>query len=309
MVGQARILSVGVAVIDLIMNMKSLPREAEKYRCDDLHVTGGGCAANAAVAIARLGGESHLATRVGDDMIADLIISDLERESVDCRHVHRFEGLRSSLSSIYIDGAGERQIVNFRDTGLPLSSDWIGPVEEYDALLCDTRWPEAATALARIGRDAGLPVVIDAEAPFDGCEAALANASHVFFSASGLRQFTGMDDLGDALRASRPNCRGILGVTDGPNGVLWLEHETLHNHPAFPVDTVDTLGAGDVWHGAFTLALAEKFTLHAAVQFASAAAALKCARPGGRDGTPSRHEVQSFLERYADIGNAHSLSH
>jgi sulfofructose kinase len=69
----------------------------------------------------------------------------------------------------------------------------------------------------------------------------------------------------------------------------------LQHHPGFDVTVVDTLGAGDVWHGAFALALAEGRDEEAAVRVASAAAALKVQRKGGRSGAPVRAELDSFL--------------
>jgi sulfofructose kinase len=84
-------------------------------------------------------------------------------------------------------------------------------------------------------------------------------------------------------------------VTVGESGVLFLEEGRVAAVPAFAVDAVDTLAAGDAWHGAFALALAEGRDERAAIRFASAAAAIKCTRFGGRAGLPSRAEVDAFL--------------
>ena len=90
---------------------------------------------------------------------------------------------------------------------------------------------------------------------------------------------------------------GFVAVTDGPNGVSWLEDGALRHMPAFAVKAIDTLGAGDAFHGAFTLALAEGRDLTDALRFASAAAALKCTQFGGAAGAPRRAEVDEFLKR------------
>jgi sulfofructose kinase len=85
-------------------------------------------------------------------------------------------------------------------------------------------------------------------------------------------------------------------VTDGARGVWhWNGREAVHT-PAFAVTVVDTLAAGDVWHGAFALALAEGMPEQPAIRFANAAAALKCTRFGGRSGTPTRAELDLFLK-------------
>jgi sulfofructose kinase len=84
-------------------------------------------------------------------------------------------------------------------------------------------------------------------------------------------------------------------VTDGPNGVSHLGAEGYGHVPARPVETVDTLAAGDVWHGAFALALGEGRGETDAIAFANAAAPLKCTRFGGREGTPGREETERFM--------------
>ena len=88
-------------------------------------------------------------------------------------------------------------------------------------------------------------------------------------------------------------CEQVFAVTDGAEGVLMADGSRL---PARQVQVVDTLGAGDVWHGAFALRLAEGSAEGEAVAFANAAAALKCTRAGGRLGTPSRDETERFMQ-------------
>jgi sulfofructose kinase len=80
--------------------------------------------------------------------------------------------------------------------------------------------------------------------------------------------------------------------------VYFLDNGAVVHEPAFRVDAVDTLAAGDVWHGAFALGLAERMAEREAVRFASAASALKCTRFGGRSGIPSRAEVDAFLKEF-----------
>ncbi len=92
---------------------------------------------------------------------------------------------------------------------------------------------------------------------------------------------------------------GIVGVTLGADGFLWREDGAERRTPAPKVKAVDTLAAGDVWHGAFTLALAEGQDVDSASRFANAAAAIKCSRGGGRRGAPTRAEVAALLRRPA----------
>ena len=136
-------------MVDFVFFLDEMPRLAEKYRANGAEITGGGGAANAAAAIARLGGHAMLASRLGSDQVADMIAAGLEADGVDCTMLRRFEGRRSSFSSVFIDKAGERQIVNFRDHDLPMDAGWLRAAlpDRFDAALADTRWPDGAEVL------------------------------------------------------------------------------------------------------------------------------------------------------------------
>ena len=112
-----------------------------------------------------------------------------------------------------------------------------------------------------------------------------------------MRATTGLDDLGAALAAMAGRTPSFLAVTQGPRDVLWRDGAALRQSPVFAVEAIDTLGAGDVFHGAFTLALAEGRDVIAALRFAAAAAGLKCTRLGGSMAAPRRAEVDALLAR------------
>lgn len=290
------ILVAGVAVIDFVFRLDAMPRSPEKYRARDAAVSGGGCAGNAAAAIARLGGDARLATRLGADRVGDMIVADLEAEGVDCALARRFEGGRSSFSSVYLDDAGDRQIVNFRDLSLSFDASWLeGSLPEFDAALGDTRWAQGTASVLRAARERGRPGVLDAEAPMAEALEALGQASHVAFSMQGLRDYCGHEDVRSGLAKAASETGAWVCVTDGANGVTYLARDQFGHVPAFAVDAVDTLGAGDAWHGAFALGLGEGTDEPAAIRFANAVAAIKCTRFGGRAGLPSRQDVEEFM--------------
>lgn len=288
----AEVLVCGSTAIDFLFTVDAFPDRPEKYRASDAAIIGGGCAGNAAVAIARLGGEAKLAARVGQDMIGRMTCDDLEDWGVDTSLVMRSPGGRSAYSSILVDAAGERQIVAFRGEGLAerLDKDLGRPA----AVLADTRWPEAAMQVFAHARSLDIPAVLDAEAPVP--EDLAAAATHVAFSAQGLADFTGTRDLDAGLAEAARRTRAWVCVTDGPSGTLIAGAKGPERIPAPQVAAVDTLGAGDVWHGAFALSLAEGRSEREAVVFANATASLKCTRPGGRQGAPTRAEVDEFMQ-------------
>jgi sulfofructose kinase len=124
----------------------------------------------------------------------------------------------------------------------------------------------------------------------------LTAASHLIFSSETLRETAGIDDDGAALKKISMLTPSFLAGTCGPNGTIWLDESGgLQETPAFPVDAVDTLGAGDIFHGTFALAIAEDMELRRALRFASAAAALNCTRFGGAFAAPQHADVERLL--------------
>jgi len=289
----ARILVAGLASIDLIFRVDEMPPRPEKYRANDAVLVGGGGGANAAVAIARLGGAASLVARIAADRIGTLILEDLAAEGVETALLHRSEGGRSSFSSIYIDASGSRQVMNFRGSGLANNVDWIGNDIQADAVLTDNRWPALTAKVLRIARELDVPGVVDGEDPVDiDC---LQDATHIAFSTAGLFDLTGERDLPKGLRAARTKLPTRLFVTDGKKGVFFLDGKSVEHIQAPTVDVQDTLAAGDVWHGAFALRLAEGASDLDAATFANAAASLKCAHFGGRTACPVRETVEAFM--------------
>ena len=293
------VLAVGVAVVDFVFQVDEMPDRPEKYRALNSSVVGGGCAASAAVAVARLGGKAVLASRLGEDRIGDIIRSDLEADGVDCRFVRSFGNVRSSYASVLIDGHGERQIVSYRDPALPEDAEWLADEigKGFDVALADTRWSSGARTVLSAARDQSKPGVVDAEAPIAGSIDALNAASHIAFSAQGLRDLSEHDDLVAGLGQAAQMTGAWVCFTDGPNGVTYLDRGEPNTIMPPKVNVIDTLGAGDAWHGAFALALGEGREEVEAIKFANAVASLKCTRFGGRAGIPTRSEAEEFLSR------------
>jgi sulfofructose kinase len=300
------IVCAGMAVIDHVYRLATFPTPGSKTRAQDFFSVLGGCAANAAIAISRLGGRaravSPLGGPAGRDLTGDNVVAKLEREQIDVAHVVRLDGAVSSRSSIFISGGGERTIVSYRDPTLELARphDPVRAVAGADGVLVDNRFPEFVLPIVRAAAADGGIVVLDGDKPMGLTDELLTLATHVVFSADGLRATAQTDDLAGALEVVAGHTDAFVAVTDGPREMLWRENGTLGRLPAFAVEAVDTLGAGDVFHGAFVLALAEGVTLGGAMRFAAAAAAIKCSRLGGGAGAPDRAELCRFLESHAE---------
>src|SRR4029077_8982582 len=216
----------------------------------------------------------------------------------DHQHIVHMRGLVTPISAIMIDPSGERTIVTFRDPELwkVQLPDTDSLLEDCDAILTESRCAAFCTDLCVEARRRGIPVIVDVDRAMSLREGLLTASSHLVFSSEPLQETAGVTDDGPALKKIAKLTPSFLAGTRGPQGTIWLnERGELEETPAFPVHTVDTLGAGDVFHGAFALAITEKQELREALRFASAAAALKCTRFGGAFAAPQRAEVEELL--------------
>lgn len=295
-VGRTRVICLGHAALDQTWQVESLlTRGNEKLRAGGYHVVGGGMAATAAVAVARLGGKAAFWGRAGADIAGEAMKRELIDEGVDADGLRLVAGGQSSISAIIIDPAGERQLVNFRGD-LPDDAGWLplDTIAGASAVLVDPRWPTGALALFKAARAAGVPTVLDGDVTeTDAFRHLLPLTDHAIFSENGLAQFTGCPLAEGLARAATYGCR-IVAVTRGAEGVTWIEDGAVHHQLAFAVTAVNTNGAGDTFHGAYALASGAGLRTHDAFSFAAAAAALKCTRPGTRAGIPRLAECLAF---------------
>jgi len=296
-----RVICVGHSALDRVFTVDAWPQASAKLKAHAYAEVGGGMAANAAVAIARLGGEAHFWGPVGKDSVAGVMRAQLRAAGVDVRGLRRFAGLTSSTSAILVDARGERLIVGYRGSALEAPADWL-PLQQLrsaGALLADVRWPQGAVAALRAARRRGIPGVLDADTAEPATLQTLAaEAEYALFSEPGLNCLAGAGDVEGGLRRVLALGARFAAVTQGERGLSWIESGQaggLRRLPAFAVPVVDTLAAGDVFHGAFALELAQGKTSAEALRFSAAAAAIKCTRPGGRNGSPTRAEVEEFL--------------
>jgi sugar/nucleoside kinase (ribokinase family) len=297
--GAKTILCAGGAVQDIIMRVAAFPTPGGKVQASEVVTAIGGQSGNAAVTLARLGAKVRYAGPLGaeDDPVAAFVIATLAREGIDVRQAIRVAGGKSSLSTIMLDATGEKMITTRRGTNLSgvAPRDAEALVEGCDAVLLDNRYPDFCLPVAAAAAKRSLPRVLDFDYGAPADDALLLASTHVIASADALRESTGARDFAQGLRMLGQHYQGFLAVTDGANGVTWRDGETIRHMAAFEVAAIDTLGAGDAFHGAFTLRLAETGDAVESLRFASAVAAIKCTRFGGTVGAPTGEEVEEFL--------------
>ena len=297
-----RILCIGMPVRDLTFRVPGVPARGSKEHATHFDEICGGNALNAAIGIVRLGGRASICGPMGDarETSSRFIFEQMAHEGIDTQHIVHMRGLVTPISAIMIDPSGERTNVTFRDPELWKVElpDTATLLADCDAILTESRCAQFCTDLCAEARRRGIPVIVDVDGAMSLREGLLTASSHLVFSSEPLQQTADVSDDGQALKMIAKLTPSFLAGTRGPRGTIWLdEHQDLQETPAFPVHTVDTLGAGDVFHGAFALAITEQQELRQALRFASAAAALKCTRFGGAFAAPQRAEVEELLSQ------------
>ena len=292
--GNTGVICLGLSALDQIWRVPEFfSGGSQKIKSLEYATAGGGMAATASVTVARLGGRAAFWGRGGDDAAGREMREMLAGQGVDVSQFRLFPEGQSSVSGILVDAEGERQIVNFRGR-FPEEADWlpIGEIAAASAVLADPRWLAGAVALFGAARAKKIPTILDADvADADVFEALLPLTDHAIFSEPALSGFAG--STAALARIAEFGCI-VAAVTRGENGVTWREGGVVHRQPAYAVDAIDTTGAGDVFHGAYALAIGAELATADAMSFASAAAALKCTRPGGRAGIPSLDDCLAF---------------
>ncbi len=295
----AAVICLGIAVWDMTFAVPALPSQPSKLIASGLQQGGGGMAATAAVAAAALGGDVDFWGRLGDDAQGRQLRASLQSHGV---HVHAPAGwgAQTPVAAVLVADNGDRTLAVYRGQ-LDDATDWL-PVEEVSkvqAVLADFRWPQGAKILFAAAQARGIPRVLDAD--IGGAANArelLPLASHTIFSETGLAEMVGHDNIDGALRDVAMLTAGVVAVTRGELGSRFLVDGTLHTVDAFDVAARDTNGAGDVFHGAYALALAEGAGALDAARFASAVAALKCRTGSGWSAIPRRAAVNQYLQAY-----------
>jgi sulfofructose kinase len=294
-----RVVCVGNVVRDEVFHVDVLP--AAGVKTDVLHYDGrfGGPAATAAVAIAHLGGRASFWGRVGTDPAGEAIAQALSRHGVDREGLATVPGARTIRSIVIVDGSGERSIAVDR-TGLPVTAGAVPDSLPQDTAiaLVDTRWPAGALAALALADNRNLPTVLDA----DGGSAAdmerlVSRADHVIFSAQGAHDYVGPGSPEDQLKRMASLRARAIAITCGGVGSIWMIGGKIVRLPAFAVEVHDTTGCGDVFHGAYALAVAEGREIVWAARFASAAAARKAENGAGWEGMPDRSAVIELMSK------------
>ena len=296
---QVDVVGIGLNATDTVMMVHEFPALGGKERVVASSLEAGGQTTTALVTCRRLGLKARYIGKVGDDPAGQLQLESLRREGLDMAHTQVVRGASTQYGCIIVDQAtGERTVFWDRDARLTVEPDELDPKAITSARLlhldgCDV---EAALAAARWARRARIPVLADLDTVYKKVEKLFPYIDYLIASTHFLPAVTGHADpfkvLENMVREFRVR---TPGMTLGREGALVCHAGRFYYSPGFVVETVDTTGAGDVFHGAFAYALLEGWDMARALDFSNAMAGLNCTALGARGGIKSRAEAEHLM--------------
>lgn len=302
-IAKVDLVGVGLNATDSVIPLAAFPTLGSKTEYSERSVLLGGEISTAVIACRGWGLRTRYIGRLGDDYAARLHRAAFDDVGVES-HIITVEDASSPQSLILVDGSGERTVLCHRDPRLTLQPEdmkreWI---ISGRALLVDGYHTTAAIIAATWAREAGIPVIADLDVLRPGINDLLPLVDYVLASREFPTALTGELDLKKALASLHDqfHCR-LAGVTLGRDGILtWDGKQSIHR-PAYQVSTVDTTGAGDLFHAGFVYGLLRGWPIEHQLDYACAAAALNCTRAGARGRIGTVDEITHLMtgnERY-----------
>ena len=297
------VVGLGLNSIDLVAVVGEYPAPNTKQRLQRFARHPGGQTATAIAACARLGLTAHYIGRFGDDAFGVESRTSLTSAGVCTDGSRVAVGATNQFAVVIVDGrTGERTVLWDRHPGLTMDAEGVSKddVTSGRVLIVDCHDTAAAAQAARYARDAGIPTVVDVERVRPGISDLLQHIDALIAAESFPTELTGFDAPGRALEAmAREFGAPVVCVTLGKEGSLARAGGREIRTPAFPVNCVDSTGAGDAFRGGFAAGCLRSpdGDLEDVLRYANAVAALNCRALGARGGLPSADEVRRLLDR------------
>ncbi|UOQ84370.1 ribokinase [Gracilibacillus salinarum] len=282
-----RITVVGSINMDMVTETDTVPAQGETVRAKNFQTVPGGKGANQAVAAARLGADVTMVGCVGDDPFADSLVTNLQKEQVSVQYVDRIRETPSGLANIILSEQDNR-IMIVAGANQHVTTDYIKERREAilnsDYVLLQFEIPkETIEYCIQLCKQHQIPVIVNPAPAMTLSASAWKAATYITPNETEWRQLF-----------KEKNDKKLI-ITKGKAGVSYWEDDLEQTAPSYPVEVVDTTGAGDTFNGALAVALAEKYNVAEAVTFANAAAAISVGKIGAQAGMPTKTEVEAFL--------------
>ena len=286
------LVGVGLNATDMVIRLPHYPALGSKVEFRSADVLPGGQVATAVAACQQWGLRTRYVGKIGDDSAAAIHRAEFDRLGVET-HLVTASRCASQQAVILVDEAGERTVLWKRGNGLTLQPEELRREWITNARALHVDGHDTAAGWAR---DAGVPVIADLDDLYPGVETLFEKIDYLITSRDIPGRLTGGRNLRQSLPAvlDRYDCR-LTAATLGDEGVLAWDGSRFHYAPAFQVKTLDTTGAGDIFHAGFIFGLLQGWPLPRQLQFACAAAALNCTAAGARGGIQSLENIERLI--------------
>lgn len=300
----AKVVGIGAAVFDILMTAGAFPKEDTKLQAMETKIQCGGPCATALVAMSKLG-ESvcHMGT-VGDDMYGAFILSELKRFGVEVSGVEVVPGISfHSFVLLNLRNTSRTCIWNRGKAAQPMEKHVdLNVLKNAEYLHLDGNQLDCAIYAAKKAREFGVTVSLDAGGTYPRIEELLPLVDVLIPSEEFALKITGCATAVEAAGVLQEKYGPrVLVITQGcRGGFLWEDGKEVR-YPVFPVEAIDSNGAGDTFHGAFVAGRLKGMSVYDACAFASATSALKCTRFGAQEGIPGYEEVLEFMKEHEGV--------
>ena len=301
-------LAFGAVAVDDLVFLERFPQPEEKISINSNQRQGGGLAGTALVAAARMGVDTAYCGVFGDDEFSEFSRQAFLQEGVDLSLLQFQEEASPFHSIVLVDQQKQQRTILYDQHGIlepKITAEVAEAIQKAGAVMIDHTVLGIASRIIVIAKEASVPVMADIERYSDPhLPAVLKQLDHLIISQRTAEKLSGKTDPRDmllALSAHEPAC---CVVTIGDQGCWWkVRGEEGKHMQAFNVPVVDTTGCGDVFHGVYLAGLCIGFDIETCLLYSTAAAGMKAAVPGGRAGSPTRNDLETFLKEHAsEIG-------
>lgn len=296
----SKVIGIGACVCDTLFTLPYYPEEDTKLRAKSSELAGGGPVSTGLAAVSKLGESAEYIGVLSDDNCGDFLRKDFKKYGVVTDNCITKSGYRSFTSVIWLSEEGKSRTCVFDKGDLPpfeLNILHEQQIKKAEILMIDGNEMSAAISGAKIAKENGVKVLYDAGGLYDGVENLLPFADYLIPSKEFALGHTGEKTVEDAAKKLYKMYNPLVVViTCGKEGGYHFDGKTGVYYPIYPVEAVDTNGAGDVFHGAFAAGLCKGFDTLKCCHFASAVSALKCKKVGARKSVPDFEAVKNFLK-------------
>lgn len=296
----AKIVGIGANVFDTLYNIPTYPTEDTKMRAYASKTAGGGPVATGLVAAQKLGENTSYIGVLSDDNGGKFLKEDFEKYGVNTDLIEVKSGYRSFASVLWLSADTATRTCVFDKGDLPplvLNDNQKQAIKEAEILMVDGNEIDAAVEAAKIARENATKVLYDCGGLYEGVEKLLALTDIMIPSEEFSLGHTGCKTAEEAAKKLYETYHPeIVVVTQGKKGGLFYDGNDIINYPIYPAKVVDSNGSGDVFHGAFAVAVAKGYDYLKCCHFSSAVSGLKCTGVGARESVPDFETTKNYLK-------------